>query len=578
MWLRINKIQATMIHNRLYRWAFALVVTMAWMGAGATIPAGYYNSLDGKSGEALKDAIHELALRHTTLSYGSLWIYFAETDCQADDHSKVWDMYSNKTYYFRGGTSGVNGMHKEHSMPKSWWGGYDETQGYAGYTDINHLYPSDGDANMAKSNYPLGEVSNAYFDNGVTRVGSPKSGQGGGSNSVFEPDDRYKGDFARTYFYMACAYQHYTWKYTYMLTNNSWKSFNEWSIDLLCRWARNDAVSDKEVDRNEAVQKHQNNRNPFIDFPELFEYIWGNRQGQVFYVSDAGVDTTTYTGNPELIAPVQGTVLDFGEVALGKSLDYTLYIKGYGLNNPLTLQLYRYDYEMFSIPVTTVSRTAANSAEGYPLHITYTPTAIGDHTARLLILDGGLTGSVGVELRARCVAVPTLNKLEALPATGINGNLYTANWRAASEEVDYYVITRTVYNKNSGETRTETFSTDDDNTTNYVFDDRHSGETHTYYVQSYRLGYLSEPSNVITIDMSGITGIEADKPLQILTMDGGFLIKCSEDVGQASIYNLAGQEVLHIDNLKDDMVITLPRGIYLLKTATSRTAWKIAVR
>ena len=551
---------------------------MAWMGAGATIPAGYYTSLDGKSGQALKDAIHELALRHTTLSYGSLWIYFAETDCQAEDHSKVWDMYSNKTYYFRGGTSGVYGMHKEHSMPKSWWGGYDETQGYAGYTDINHLYPSDGDANMAKSNYPLGEVSNPFFDNGATRVGSPKSGQGGGSNSVFEPDDRYKGDFARTYFYMACAYQHYTWRYTYMMTNNSWKSLNDWSIDLLCRWARNDAVSDKEVDRNEAVQKHQNNRNPFIDFPELFEYIWGNRQGQVFYVSDAGVDTTSYTGEPELVAPVQGTVLDFGEVALGKSLDYTLYIKGRGLNNPLTLQLYRYDYEMFSIPVTTVSRTAANSAEGYPLKITYTPTSIGDHTARLLILDGGLTGSVGVELRARCLAAPTLTQLEALPATNINGNNYVANWRAANEEVDYYVITRTIYNKDSGETRTETFSTDDGNTTSYIFNDRQTGETHTYYVQSYRLGYMSDPSNVITIDMSGITGIEADKPLQILTMEGGILIKCSEDVGQASIYNLAGQEVLRIDNLKDDMVIELPRGIYLLKTATSRTAWKIAIR
>ena len=567
-----------MIHNRLHRWVIALVALMAWMGAGATIPAGYYTSLDGKSGQALKDAIHELALRHTTLSYGSLWIYFAETDCQTEDHSKVWDMYSNKTYYFRGGTSGVYGMHKEHSMPKSWWGGYDETQGYAGYTDINHLYPSDGDANMAKSNYPLGEVSNPFFDNGATRVGSPKSGQGGGSNSVFEPDDRYKGDFARTYFYMACAYQHYTWRYTYMMTNNSWKSLNDWSIDLLCRWARNDAVSDKEVDRNEAVQKHQNNRNPFIDFPELFEYIWGNRQGQVFYVSDAGVDTTSYTGEPELVAPVQGTVLDFGEVALGKSLDYTLYIKGRGLNNPLTLQRYRYDYEMFSIPVTTVSRTAANSAEGYPLKITYTPTSIGDHTARLLILDGGLTGSVGVELRARCLAAPTLTQLEALPATNVNGNDYVANWRAANEEVDYYVITRTIYNKDSSETRTETFSTDDGNTTSYIFNDRQTGETHTYYVQSYRLGYMSDPSNVITIDMSGITGIEADKPLQVLTMEGGILIKCSEDVGQASIYNLAGQEVLRIDNLKDDMVIELPRGIYLLKTATSRTAWKIAIR
>jgi len=569
-----------MVHKRLYRMVLAAMAITACLNCGATIPAGYYSSLEGKSGEALKDAIHELASRHTTLSYGSLWFYFAETDCQAEDKSKVWDMYSNRTYYFRGGTSGVSGMHKEHSMPKSWWGGYDETQGYAGYTDINHLYPSDGDANMAKSNYPLGEVSNPYFDNGVTRVGSPKMGQGGGSNSVFEPDDRYKGDFARTYFYMACAYQHYSWKYTYMLNNSSWKGFNEWSIDLLCRWARNDAVSDKEVNRNDAVQKHQNNRNPFIDIPELFEYIWGNRQGQVFYLNDVdtSTDTTTYTGDPELIAPVQGTVLDFGEVALGKSLDYTVYIKGRGLTNPLSLQLYRYDYEMFSIPVTSVSRSVANSAEGYPLKITYTPTMTGEHTARLLILDGGLTGSIGVELRARCVPVPTLSRLEALDATGITSSGYVANWRAATEEVDYYIITRTVFNASSNETRTETFTTDDNTTTSYPFEDRQPGETHTYYVQSYRLGYMSEPSNVVTIDASGITGIQADKPLQLLSKEGGILVKCCEDVGSATVYDMAGRVVTRIEHLKDDMIIELPRGIYLLKTSTSREAWKIAVR
>ena len=565
------------LHKRLFRMAIAVIAAMAWMNADATIPDGYYNSLDGKSGQALKDAIHDLAVRHTTLSYGSLWIYFAETDCRDDDPNKVWDMYSNKTYYFRGGTSGVYGMHKEHSLPKSWWGGYDETQGYAGYTDINHLYPADGDANMAKSNYPLGEVSSAYFDNGVTRVGSPKTGQGGGSNSVFEPDDRYKGDFARTYFYMACAYQHYTWKYTYMMTNGTWKTLNDWSIDMLCRWARNDAVSDKEVDRNDAVQKHQNNRNPFIDFPELFEYIWGNRQGQVFYV-DEDSPLPDYDGDPELIMPTQGTVLDFGEVALGKSLDYVLYVKGRGLNNPLSLQLYLYDQEMFSIPVTSISRTAANSAEGYPLTITYTPSATGEHTTRLLIFDGGLTGSVGVELRARCLDVPTLSPITALEASGISDNGYTANWKAASEQVDYYVITRTVYNKENGDVRTETFNTDNGEETSYTFNDRQPGETHTYSVQSYRLGYMSEPSNVITIDTSGLTGIEADKPLQVLAMDGGILIKCSEDVGSATVYDMAGRAVRHIDNLKDDMIIELPRGIYLLMTSTSRSAWKVAVR
>ncbi len=557
-----------------------MVATIAWLGASANIPAGYYSTLDGKSGQALKDAIHNLAKQHTMLSYSSLWIYFAETDCQAEDESKVWDMYSDKTYYFRGGSSGVYGMHKEHSLPKSWWGGYGTNDGYAGYTDINHLYPADGDANMAKSNYPLGEVSQATFDNGVTRVGSPKTGQGGGCNTVFEPDDRYKGDFARTYFYMACTYQDYTWKYTYMLNNSTWKTLNEWSTELLCRWARADAVSDKEVNRNDAVQKYQNNRNPFIDFPELFEYIWGDRQGQVFYLNDAGTssDTTTYTGDPELIAPTQGTVLDFGEVALGKSLDYTLYIKGRGLNNPLTLQLYRYDYEMFSIPVNSVSRTAANSADGYPLQITYTPTAIGEHTARLLISDGGLTGSVGVELRARCVAVPTLSTLEALSATNISSTGYTANWKPSTQEVDYYVITRTVYNQDTGETLTETFTTDDGYTTSYTFEDRHAGETHTYYVQGYRLGYLSDPSNVITVDASGLTGLEADKPIQVLTMDGAILIKCSENVGQADVYDMAGRLVRHIDNLADDMIIDLPRGIYLLKTSTCRQAWKVAVK
>ena len=567
-----------MMLKRLSRIAIITLMAVAvGQSADAAIPAGYYSSLDGKSGQALKDAIHELALQHTTLSYGSLWIYFADTDCQPDDKSKVWDMYSDNTYYFRGGTSGVYGMHKEHSLPKSWWGGQDETQGYAGYTDINHLYPSNGEANMAKSNFPLGEVSRATFDNGVTKVGSPMTGQGGGCYAVFEPDDRYKGDFARTYFYMACAYQNYHWRYTYMLNNSDWKTLNEWSINLLCRWARNDAVSDKEVDRNDAVQRSQNNRNPFIDFPDLFEYIWGNRQGQVFYVSEAG-DTTTYTGDPELISPTQGSVLDFGDVALGKSLDYTLYIKGRGLSNPLSLQIYRYDEEMFDIPVSSVSRVAANSAEGYPLKITYTPTTTGEHMSRLLISDGGMTGSVGVELRARCLPVPTLSRLEALPATGITSTSYVANWRKANEEVDYYIITRTVYNKNTGETRTETFTTDNGDVTSYAFDDRQQDESHTYSVQSYRLGYTSEPSNVITLDMSGITGVEADKPLQVLPADGGILIKCSEDMGQAVIYDMAGRIIRRINNLQNDMVIELPRGIYLLKTSSCRSDWKIAVR
>lgn len=564
--------------NRLYRLVIALMTVGACLGASATIPPGYYSSLDGKSGQALKNAIHDLTLRHTVLSYYSLWNYFPETDCYPENKNKVWDMYSDYNYYF----GNTRGMNREHSLPKSWWapsGENENTVLYPSYTDLMHLYPADAEANTAKYYWPLGEVSSITFNNGVTKVGTPKTGQGGGCSQVFEPDNRYKGDFARTYFYMACTYQHYNWRHTYMLTNNNWKTLNDWSIDLLCRWARNDAVSDKEVARNDAVQKCQNNRNPFIDIPELFEYIWGNRQGQVFNLSEVGMtnDTTTYTGDPELIAPIQDTVLDFGEVALGKSLDYILFVKGYALNNPLSVQIYRYDYEMFSIPVSSISRTMANSPEGYPLKITYTPTSIGEHTARLLISDGGLVGSVGVELRARCMPVPTLTQLVALPATGITSTGYTANWNASNEEVDYYVITRTVYNRETGDIRTETANTDNASTTSYTFNDRQPGETHTYYVQSFCLGYMSPPSNVITIDASGVTGVMASKPLQVLTMDGGIVIKCSESMGSANIYNMAGQVVRHIDNLQNDMMIDLPRGIYLLTTSSSREAWKVIV-
>ena len=563
----------------IYRMIATLVAMVAWNGSSASIPSGYYDSLEGKSGEALKTAIHELALRHTVLSYNSLWRYFQDTDCYPDDRSRVWDMYSDNYYYF-GATWSMN---REHSVPKSWWapsGENTNVQKYPSYTDIMHLYPADAEANGEKYYWPLGEVSTATYDNGVTRVGYPQLGQGGGASAVFEPDDRYKGDFARTYFYMACAYQHYVWRHTFMFDNHDWKTLNNWSVDLLCRWARHDAVSDKEIDRNDAVQKCQNNRNPFIDIPTLFEYIWGDRQGQVFYMSEAGVssDTTTYSGSPELIAPVQGTVLDFGEVALGKSIDYTLYVKGRGLNNPLTVQLYLYDDAMFSLPVTQVSRMTANSAEGYPLQITYRPTAVGEHTTRLLISDGGLTGSVGVELRARCLPEPTLSPLTALGATGISSTGYTANWRAATEEIDNYVITRTIYNKNDGSTHVDVVATDDATVTSYRFEDRQHDEVHTYSVQSSRLGFLSEASNVITIDASGLTGIEASKPLQLLSLEGGIVVKCSEDLGRAAIYDMAGRQVVCIDNLTNDMVIELPRGIYLLKTASSRSAWKIAVR
>lgn len=548
-----------------------LALAFTWQSAEADVPSEYYSSLNGKSGQALKNAVHDLAIKHTVHSYSSLWGYFRDTDHMPSDASRVWDMYSDKTYYFTSnGYGSTSGMNREHSLPKSWWGGLTNV---AAYTDLNHLYPSDADANTAKLNWPLGEVSTVSFNNGVSRVGTPKAGQGGGASTVFEPDDRYKGDFARTYFYMAACYQDLVWKYTFMLSNSTWLTLNQWSIDLLLRWARQDPVSDKEKARNDAVYRCQNNRNPFIDNPELMEYIWGDRAGDVFNV---GAGQETYQGDPELIVPTQGTQLDFGQIGLGKSVSLKLYVKGLGLTHNLSITIYRDDAEMFTSSVSQVDRAIANSDDGYPVIVTYTPTAVGTHRSRLVVSDGGLVGSVGVELKGTCLPAPNLATVKALPALEVTDTTYLATWQPLSQEVDYYVVNRTIYDENNNKISTETFTTDD-GTENIILLDRNSTQAQTYTVQAYRLGYMSAESNTITVDASGITGVMAELPMALLSAPGGVVVKCGTSLTDVSIYTMTGQLMSHLPRVDNDMFIALPPGVYVLTSRSAHRATKLIV-
>ena len=258
----------------LYRF-FSLFLAAAAFSVSAEVPTAYYSRLDGKSGEELKTTAFQIINPHSTISsYSDLPQYFMRTDLYPET-MQWWDMYSDIPLY----APSFKGLNREHAFPKSWWGGSTDTPAYI---DLNHLYPSEARANQAKSNYPLGVVQTAKFDNGITTVGYAVSGQGGGAAQVFEPDDEYKGDFARTYFYMVTCYQNLTWKYTYMVQNNTYPTLNAWALDLLLKWHREDPVSQKEIERNETIYGIQNNRNPFIDFPDLAEYIWGDKVGEPF--------------------------------------------------------------------------------------------------------------------------------------------------------------------------------------------------------------------------------------------------------------------------------------------------------
>ena len=374
------------------------------MMAQADAPAGYYNSLHGKTGQALKDAVHALTKNHTKLSYNSLWYYYYDTDYRPENRNQVWDMYSNNQYYFGTRGNAISGMNKEHSFPKSWWGG---SKNKDAYSDLYHVIPADANANSARSNWPFGDVASSNWDNGLSKRGTPKSGQGGGASNVFEPADEYKGDFARIYFYMVSCYQDYAWASTYMLVDydDDWRSLKAWSIELLLRWARQDPVSEKERNRNDAVQIYQNNRNPFVDNPDLMEYIWGDKVGTGFV--EGGEDPGPGPGpDPEptdvatLISPTQGTILEFGDVAVGDSATLTLYVRGEHFSSPLTLKCYLNQYTMFSLSTTSIDTLSLNSLEGYPLQVTYKPTSLGEHKAKILFSGGGLSQSVGIQLRA----------------------------------------------------------------------------------------------------------------------------------------------------------------------------------
>lgn len=276
---------------------------MATIGASiatATVPDGFYDSLEGKSGDALKAAVKTVMMPSgfTPPDYGtSTWDAFVSTDIRTiDGYGQIWwDMYSNEIVT----TAEHDALNIEHSVANSWWGGDKKT---GAYKDLFHLNPSYQDANVQKSNLPLGIVATAAYDNGLVKTGAPQTGTAGTATKVFEPADEYKGDFARAYFYIFTAYDDITWKTDQPLFSmGTTVSLEPWAASMLAEWAKNDPVDTKEIERNDRIHAIQNNRNPFIDHPELIDYIWGSRKGEEYRSASPAEpvdrpDTPRFTG------------------------------------------------------------------------------------------------------------------------------------------------------------------------------------------------------------------------------------------------------------------------------------------
>ncbi len=563
----------------------AIGLAFVCTSADAVYKQGYYDKMDGKKKEALKAAAKECVEWHTRLVYTDLPNYWQYSDVYPDLYDgckRWWDMYSDNIYLIRPGQNArssfsANKMQREHSVPKSWWKKNGDVEYTPAYSDMWNLFPSDGPANQAKLNYPLGLCKSTTFNNGVSKVGPAQTGYGGGSGNVFEPADEYKGDFARSFFYMAMVYDDLPWVVNYMYRQNSWPTLQPWEYEMLLQWSRADKVSQKEIDRNDEVEKSQGNRNPFVDFPELAEYIWGTRTNEVFYIKDQGGSVTPpITGDPVINRPVNGSALDLGEAAVGHTVVMPLEIDGANLTSSLTVRIQGADRGMFYIPTNSIPASDINSSEIYLLQVEYRPTAVGRHTATLRLYDGGLPldQDVAVTLQGEAFPVPTLTAPVATPASNVADDSYQANWEESPDVVDYYVVTRVRYTEDGPQASTLTSDF------NYVLvEDRDPEVAESYTVQSSRLGILSEPSNSIQVGAgSNVVGIEADQPLTLGSVPGGFIIMLDTRHTGLKVYDVSGRVIIEKETVEGGETFFLPMGVYVIATDQCLRPQKIAVQ
>jgi endonuclease I len=180
----------------------------------------YYAAIDvTASDDDLKVQLQNLISIHIVLTYDDIWNAFSSIDKNLPGYpcdgnaSHIPDVYSSYCWAPEklplGGECGNykkegDCYNREHLWPKSWFGGFDN--GEDAQTDLFELWPSDGYVNGKRGDLPLGEVEAStvtYTSTNLSLIGKCEEDN---SSQCFEPAQVFKGDFARSYFYLATAY------------------------------------------------------------------------------------------------------------------------------------------------------------------------------------------------------------------------------------------------------------------------------------------------------------------------------------------------------------------------------------
>lgn len=246
-----------------------------------TTPSGYYSTLEGLSGTNLKQAIQNIIANPNVVrahNYGDIYDILKVADQNPENNNQVWLIYTESPRSkidYQTGNSIVGKWNREHIYCQSRGGFTDGTSStadgilvwqstgpddiLAGHADAHHLRAVDGQENSSRNNRNYG-----VDYNGPT-----------GSTT-----HAWKGDVARALFYMAVRYNGLN-----VVNGNPTENILGQIGDLttLLSWNQLDPSDDFEMNRNNYVYTWQLNRNPFIDHPNLADYIWGSHAGEPWF-------------------------------------------------------------------------------------------------------------------------------------------------------------------------------------------------------------------------------------------------------------------------------------------------------
>ena len=272
-----NNIKIRIVDNDFVIAPFGTPVNPTFGVVSSTQPTGYYDSLDGLSGAALEQALQDIIADPTVVraqTYTDVIDILKEADQNPENSNQIWMVYTEQgraKLDFQTNASNIGKWNREHTFPRS-LAGYNSIEAddtgdgidvfwtteadslRHGNSDAHALRAVDGQENSSRGNQHYGQYT----------------GPSGNLGS-------FKGDVARSVLYMQI-------RYNGLSVVNGYPSTTGQMGDLatILDWHRNDPPDDFEMNRNNVVYNWQFNRNPFIDQPDLVEYIWGTNVGDTW--------------------------------------------------------------------------------------------------------------------------------------------------------------------------------------------------------------------------------------------------------------------------------------------------------